>query len=290
VPAVSIAFLRTLVDPVTFTATNSTDIYKVTGTVTTLTNLTSGNTSSYYLQDNTAGINIFATFAQTFRPTIGDVVTYIGFLSSFRGTLELEADTVNNTATSYTVLSNNVLLLPTPITIPYFTQTNANPAAEAVEGSIVSLTNVFFGTNAGAVISTSADMTIVVTNASGAPFSVNFSLQDLDTVGQTLPSTALAVIGPLNQATNTHAGYQVTVTRFSDIVEAVPLTAAHSGNTTTLTWPADPFYYSVSVLAATTVTGPYAPLVSGLVSTNTSGMYLDTGAGGTQKFYRLSHP
>jgi len=63
-PTVSIAFLRGLVDPANnWLATNSTIAYQATGIITTYTNITSGNTASYYLQDATAGINIFATFA-----------------------------------------------------------------------------------------------------------------------------------------------------------------------------------------------------------------------------------
>ena len=92
---VSIAYLHTLVDPLNgFVPTNTPPSipYQVTGTVTTLTNITSGNTSSYYLQDGTGGINIFATLASTFRPMPGDVVTWVGVLSSFTSGLELYAD------------------------------------------------------------------------------------------------------------------------------------------------------------------------------------------------------
>jgi len=53
-PTVSIAFLRTLVDPGTFQApANSTQPYKVTGTVTTYTNLTQSTRHPIYLQDGT---------------------------------------------------------------------------------------------------------------------------------------------------------------------------------------------------------------------------------------------
>ena len=71
---VTIAYLRTLVDPLNgYLPTNSppTIAYQVTGTVTTFTNLTSGNTSSYYLQDGTAGINIFATGGLDFPSRAG---------------------------------------------------------------------------------------------------------------------------------------------------------------------------------------------------------------------------
>jgi len=276
---VSIAYLRTLVDGVNFLATNSTSLWEATGTVTTLTNITTGNTASYYLQDGTAGINIFATFGSTFRPAQGDVVKFVGLLSSFNSTLELLADTTGNPATSYSVIGS-AATLPAPKVIP-FSITNNLALCESLEGRIVMLTNVYFGTNAGTTINadTSANATsIVVTNASGQKFNVGFAAVDLDVAGKTLPSFAYAVIGPLTQnlnntATPRNAGYQVTVTRFSDIVTdappAVVLGETHSGEKSTLTWTnvawdnAANSYgsnYAYSVLASTNVVGPYAPV------------------------------
>jgi hypothetical protein len=231
-PAVSIAYLRSLVDPVSFVPTNTTLLYTATGVITTFTNLTSGNTASYYLQDGTGGINIFATFGSTWRPALGDEVSFVGFLSSFQGVLELEADLQNNLATSATVLSNNIAGLPTPKIISWdslATNNNANLEYN-VEGSLVMLTNVYFGTNAGTIISTSANAYIYVTNGSGQSCYVAFSPQDLDTAGQTLPSFAYAVVGPLNQATNIHQGYQVAVTRWADIVTVSPASPVTIGN------------------------------------------------------------
>jgi len=264
VPTVPIAFLRTLVDPVNYVATNSTQLWKAVGTVTTYTNLTTGNTASYYMQDSTAGINIFATFGSTFRPQQGDVVAFVGVLSSFNSTLELLADTVGNPLTSYTVLSNNLNLLPAPKTIP-FGVTNNLAQAEALEGSLVMLTNVSFGASAGNVISTLANTTVVVTNAAGEPFNVFFSAQDLDTANQTLPASAVTLVGPLTQnlpngTSPRNQGYSVTVTRFSDIVtNPLTLSIVRSGVTNSLAWSAAPYSYTYNVLTSTNVAGPYAP-------------------------------
>lgn len=267
-PGVSIAFVRTLVDS-GFAPTNTTGLWSVTGTITTLTNLTAANTASYYLQDATAGINIFVTLGSSFRPNYGDVVTFVGFLSTFRGNLELVAD-ANNPATSYTVLSNDLASVPAPKVIPFFPNVNNTPAAEALEGSLVMLTNVYFGTNAGAMIDigTGGDTFFTtVTNTSGQTFTLHFTPQDADTLSNTLPIFAWSVIGPLTQYTNNppgHPGYQITVTKFSDIVTdappavtlAAPLTV---GKTKVLTWPAEPYKYSYSVLSSTNVNGPYVP-------------------------------
>jgi len=276
VPSASVAFLRTLVDGVNYNATNSTQVWQATGTVSTFTNLTTGNTASYYLQDGTAGINIFATFASTFRPAQGDYVRFVGVLSSFNSTLELLADTVVNPVASYTIISNGAALpAPKPIA---FGITNNLALCEALEGSIVMLTNVYFGTNEGATIVAGANTTITVTNAAGETFLLFFSSQDADTVGQVLPGFARSVIGPFTQNHGNavlprNQGYSVTVTRFADIVTAEPpapvLVQTHVGDKSTLTWTnvawdnvnaAYGSNYSYTLLASTNVAGPYAPV------------------------------
>jgi len=303
-PAVSIAFLRTLVDPVNYVVTNSTLRWQATGTVTTYTNLTSGDTASYYIQDSTGcGINIFVTHGgganvtsqRFFGPQQGDVVTFVGWLSSFNSSLELEADT-NDVSTGFNILSNNVASIPPPKVIP-FSITNNLPFMETnIEGSIVILTNVYFGTNAGTVLSSTANTTITVTNAAGETFSVIFSIQDLDLVGQTLPSFAYMVAGAMSQnlgnaVTPRNQAYLLNITRFSDIVtNPITLSISHSGNDAILTWPAVPYSLSYSVLGASTVTGPYSLLAGGLRFTNFSGTFTDTTAALGPKFYRLTVP
>ena len=55
------------------------------------TNLTSGTTSSYYVEDSTGGtINLFITGDSTFRPALGDIVMATGVLSTFDSNLELD--------------------------------------------------------------------------------------------------------------------------------------------------------------------------------------------------------
>jgi hypothetical protein len=250
-PSVSIAFLRTLVDPNNnWQATNSKVAYQATGIITTSTNLTTGNTASYYLQDATAGINIFATFGSTFRPAQGDVVTFVGVMSSFSSGLELFADPVASDPgssvpyTSYSIVSNN-FPLPKPLVIP-FNITNSGYANmnTNIAGRFVQLTNVFFGTNAGNVI---ASGFYTVTNISGQKFNLWFSSQDLDTVSNIFPTFAYSVTGvmfgsmnpnvPVNGTPNPN--FAVAVTKFSDINTDVGVNPASTaicvGNSATLT-------------------------------------------------------
>jgi hypothetical protein len=236
---VSIAFLRSLVDPNNnYAATNTTTPYEITGVVTTYTNLTTGNTSSYYLQDATAGINIFATFGSTFRPLQGDVVTFVGVTSSFSSGLELFADTVGRPYTSYSVVSNN-FALPTPLSIPFtVTNNNFSNMNYTIAGKLVQLTNVFFGANAGAAI---AGGFVAVTNGLGQSFNLWFSTVDLDTQGQILPAYATSVTGVMFGSMNGGSpNFAVAVTKFSDIVTppAAPPTlgVSQSGSMLTFSW------------------------------------------------------
>jgi hypothetical protein len=288
-PTVSIAYLRSLIDSTTLTTTASpTQPFQATGIVTSYTNTTSGDTSSYYLQDATAGINIFATFGSTFRPLQGDQVTFIGVLSTFNaatGGLELFADTVNRTYTSYTINSSGNPL-PAARVIPFtvtndfgYLYLNTN-----LMGSRLTLTNVFFGTNAGAILSTSSNQVVVVTNQNGARFSLQFYSQALDTAGQTLPTYATSVTGNL---IGFHPNVFLAVTKWSDIVTNVapvlpiPLNATFGpGGGITFNWSDATFSLqtTTNLLSPwTTVPGATSPFV-----TNTTSA--------TSVFYRLFHP
>ena len=280
---VSIAFLRNLVDPVTFQfPPNSTVPYRIIGTVTTFTNITTGNTASYYLQDGTGGINIFATLGGTFRPQQGDVVTYVGVLSSFSSGLELFADTINRTYTSYSI--TGTAPLPTPRKIPFSVTNTFGYAycATNLGGSLVTLTNVYFGASAGLVLSTNANnLAVLVTNANGESFNLSFFFVDLDTAGQTLPAFASSVTGVFY---GNHPTYSVGVTKFSDIVTNVaavpiPLNISYSGGSLTFNW-SDPTFLLQS---APKVVGPYTT-ISG------AGTGFSTNTLSSEMYFRLFHP
>jgi hypothetical protein len=156
--------------------------------------------------------------------------------------------------------------LPAAQTIP-FTVTNVYGLpylATNLAGSLVTLTNVYFGTNSGTIISTTANQNVTVTNAAGQTFVINFFFLDLDTAGQTLPDYATSVTGVLY---GNHPSYSLAVTKFSDIVAGtltltpIPLTTSLSGSNLTITWSSSAFYLQSS----TNVAGPY-DYVSGATS------------------------
>jgi hypothetical protein len=288
-PQVTIAYLRTLVDPNNnYAATNTppTIPYQVIGTITTYTNVTTGDTSSYYLQDGTAGIDLFVTGGTTigFRPAQGDVVTVIGVLSTYVYGLEVDVDATASSAFPYTsVIDTGVTnVLPAPISIGFDIATNLDNLNYNLQGALVKLKDVYF-TNAGTTISTTANETITVTNSSGQSFRVEFFDLDLDTAGQTLPAYAYSVTGVLyGQSTNSY--YGVAVTRFADInVTApvpIPLNAIFSGGSVTFNWSDATF----NLQSSTNVSGPYTTILGA-----SSGFMTNTTSGKTM-FFRLYHP
>jgi hypothetical protein len=278
--AVSIAYLRTLVDPLNgYMPTNNLTIpYQVTGIITTYTNITTGNTFSYYLQDGTAGIDIFGTFGSTFRPQLGDVVTYVGVLSGYATGLELYADTVDLPFTSYTDLSNNIAALPAPIPVSFDVTANLDNMNYNIAGSLVKLSDVYFGTNAGTIIT---NHIITVTNSAGQKFQLQTFALDQDTLGQTFPVHAYSVSGVM-YGMNTN--FSLAVTRFADIVTTAPppvtLNLGYAGGTLTFTWSDSSYVLQSSA----NVTGTYST-----ISGASSGFTTNT-TSHSAMFYRLYRP
>jgi len=290
----TIAYLRSLLNPTTYQPANMTTLYTVTGVVTTATNLTSGDTSSCYLQDSTGGINLFVTDGSDFRPQLGDVVTATGTLSSYVDNYELDvtegaADYVN------TILSHNSPL-PAPILLPW----GNNPAplsaslATNVEGSVVVLTNLYFEAyTPRAVFASGTDY--IVTNTSGQTYTVYLSDQDTNYVtGQKMPQFAYSIAGPLIQD-DTTVGIEFTV--YTNLVSTPPAavtlggTLSESGGTKfTLNWTAVPYTYTYSVLSTTNLDQPFTPLASGLWFSTANGTYTDVGPTNTAKFYAITSP
>ena len=232
-PTETIAYLRSLVDPVGFAPTNTSLLYKVTGIITTYTNITTSDTASYYLQDSTGGINLFCTFGSTFRPALGDSVTITGFLSAFGGSLELEAN-LSNPAQGVTINSSgNALPAAQLIAWDNLYQFGTNSTLNYnTVGSLVLLTNVYFGTNVG-LLTTNGNYNLYVTNASGQSARVYLpAALDNDLTNRTIPAFACSVLGPLIASTT--SGYQVMPTRWSDIVPCTPPPPASSVTITSI--------------------------------------------------------
>jgi hypothetical protein len=280
-------------------------MWRTTGLITTATNITSANTASYYLQDGTGGINLFVTGGSAFRPSMGDVVTAVGFLSTFSAGLELVVDVTGGTpaknATVALILSNNIAAYPAPKVVSWDGlggfPTNANINYN-IAGSYVWLTNVYFYTNSGA-ITTNVNRFYNVTNANGQFTQVGIEGQQVsDLTNRTLPFFARRVEGILVGFANTqtasptitNGNYEIIVTRWVNVVTNFPISIVRSGADNTLSWSAIPQTDTYTVLAASQVVGPYNPIATGLKFSTTAGTYTDVGAGDDQKFYRVTTP
>jgi hypothetical protein len=291
--ATNIHYLRTLIDSfTTFAVSDTTTLYTIQGVCTVATNLTSGDTASFYVQDSTGGINLFITGDSTFRPGIGDVLTATGTLSSFDDNLELDV----TAGQMFEVYSNTgvVAPLPTPQLLPWgYVAANVPQTTTNIEGSWLTMTNVYFSTNATATgLFTSGTTAYPINNGAGQTFDLFVSGQDTNFDGEPIPSFAYSVTGVLYQSSAT--AYALIVTRYSDMVtNALPLTnltAMLSGTTNiTLTWSATP-YSTYSVWSTTNLTKPFVKLASGLWFNSGTGTYTDVGATNTAKFYEIVSP
>jgi len=268
VPAASIGFLRTQVDPVFFLPTNTTALYTVTGIVTTHTNITTSGNCSFYMQDDTGGINVFFG-GSTARPLAGDSVTVTGPLGQFNSLLELNL-TSSDPAHSLAINSSGNSLPPGQVLPLSFTNgVGLGGVGESIrkfQGLVVTLTNVYF-VNAGGTFASGQNFT--VTNLAGETFAVRVDSRVFDIIGQPIPPFAWTVTGPMafflgTTATNRSGGYQLLPTRYADIVTteppAITTAVSVSGNgKRTLTFDAVPYNHAYTILASTNVAGPYAP-------------------------------
>ncbi|HEY5909825.1 MAG TPA: immunoglobulin domain-containing protein [Verrucomicrobiae bacterium] len=299
-PAATIGYLRTLVDPVFFLPTNTSSLWTVTGIVTTHTNVTTAANSSFYMQDDTGGICVFFGANTDARPEAGDAVTVSGPLGQYGSLLEMNLTSADPAHRVVTNSHNNPL--PAGIVLPLsFTNSPAfGGASNAIiryQGSVVTLTNVYFAAADGTAVFASGQ-NYTITNQEGEAFAFRVDSRVGDIIGKLIPSFAWTVTGPMGYylgatAPNRSSGFQILPTLYSDIVTeappAVTVSASNDQGKPTLTWLAQP-YMSYSIYRATSVTGPYVPLATGLTFNSTAGRYTDTSTSPDTRFYKVASP
>lgn len=293
-PTITIGALRTRVDPVFFLPTNTTELWTVTGIVTTYTNITTTASSSFYMQDSTGGINVFFANNAGARPEAGDSVTVVGPFGSFNSLLELNLTAADPAHSVITNSSGNAL--PAPIALPFsFTNTpSASNAIRFAQGALVTLTNVYFPTGFTGTNNFGSGVNVNVTNAAGEIIAVRVDARVGDIIGRRVPPYGWTVTGPMAQflnqsASDRSAGFQLLPTRFADVVSQMPASVSYSGSNPVITWTAGP-NVPYSVWRADDVDGAYAPIVTGLVFGTTAGTYTDTGAPAGDAYYKITSP
>ena len=306
---VSIAYLRSLENSTTWQAGDTADTFAITAVVTMYTNVTSGTTASYYVQDGTAGIDLFVTGDATFRPHLGDIISAVGTLSSFNNALELTVN-VQNPYQSYSIIGHTNLL-PAAVVFDLGSTNKIANLETNLEGSLIMLTNVWF---AGTNFTGNANTTLVVTNSRGYPFQVFFpSGVDRDVANAHIATRfAYSITGVLAQflsgTQGTSSGYEIYVTSLGDILTNAPpapvSTITRNGSNVTLNWSAVPYAiqtnatgftqtsgaYSYSIQAAGDLTGPWQPVATGLTFNTTNAVYTDTSGLASRRFYKVVSP
>lgn len=293
--ATNIAYLRTLQNA-NWLPSDTNTTFQAEGIVTVRTNTTGLANVQFYMQDQTAGIVVFfgGLSGATSQPQAGDKVRVVGRLGSFNSLLEFN-NTVNNPHHSLTVLSSGN---PMPPSAPFaFSLTNNLPAIEALEGSLITITNAYFVTG-GAGANFPRGGSVVITNSNGEPFSMFVNGTALTETNVPIPAFAYEVTGVLGQflsesAPERNGGYQIIPTSYAYVVTNLPpspdLSVARAGNVTTLQWPnLDGSTYSIH--AASAVAGPYNRIAFGLNFLGAgSGNFTETNISSV-RFYRATSP
>ena len=300
IPLVTIAYLRTLVDPVFFLPTNTTAIWSARGIVTTHSRLTGGANTSFYFQDDTAGMGVFIAGGASLMPEAGDDITVTGPLSAFNGGLQFNLNANNASTFIVTNSQNNPLPAGTVLPLSFTNGVDFGGVSNVfarIVGSVVTFTNVYFA--AAGNLFPGGNATDLITNLHGETFRLFRNSAMTNLTGLPIPSHAWTVSGVMGtflqdpNNPNRSSGFEMFPTLYSDIVTneppAVEGAIVASGGDPTVTWLAQP-YMSYSILAGVDVTGPYLPLVSGLTFNTTSGQYTDTNAASATRFYQILSP
>jgi hypothetical protein len=221
----TIAYLRSLEDPLNYLPTDTNTLFTVEGIVTTYTNLTTATNTLFYIQDITAGVAVFVEDGNYIRPRAGDLVRVTAPLTAFSGLLELRINAGAPGESAVVLSSNNPL--PAPTTLQFGWQ-NDPATMELQEGKYVLMAGVHLDTSTTSIFTVPGNATgvlVLATNASGELFNVRIDKRVGDIIGQPIPVGPVAVLGVLNQFDTTNprtSGYQVTPTRYADIT-GVPI-------------------------------------------------------------------
>lgn len=238
----NIAYLRNLQDHVNWKPIDTTNLYSVTGIVTTPFNVSgSGNSTEFFMQDGTAGMCVFMAYDfGASLPNQGDLVRVIGPVANFDGLLEFNLNASNPAHSISSAISTGnplpaykVFDIASIFNVPYM-ETN-------VEGSLVVVSNVFLDQTS--LQFAPGAMNITNENGTYISFYVN---GNSDVVGQNVPQFAASIKGVMSQYTTstgpTTNGYELDILQFSGLVPGtppaivMPLKIKLAGTNAVLTW------------------------------------------------------
>lgn len=215
--ATNIAYLHTLLDPVNFLPTDTTNLYTIEGVTTTHVNLTTTSGSLFYIQDETAGIAVFVSGGAGKVPPAGAKVRVTGPLGHYNGLLEMNL-AASNPQHGWLQLST-ANPLPKPVPLEFAWQNDAL-VIEPYEGRYLVASNVWIDLTTPTFASGS---NVTITNELGETMVLRVDART-DIAGQPKPKTPVTILGVLGQfdtADPRTGGYQLLPSRFADIVSTV---------------------------------------------------------------------
>ena len=320
-PVTNIGYLRTLVDGTFFLPTNTTAYWTTTGTVISRTNMTTDANDECFIEDGTGGISVFVGGGQTFRPNIGDSVTVTGPLGQFDSLLEFELS-ATDPSTKFVINGSGNPLPAGPVLPLNFTNSVAyggiSNAIRLYQGMRVTFTNVYFPAADG-VATFAGNSSYTMSNANGATLTLFVYSGFTNLIGTVIPPFCYTISGPMSffltaTAADRSSGFQFepsdpALDFITTPSSPVTVSESYANGTNVLSWTAVPYNYSYTVLASSSVSGPYTPLTagivrppvsavnapnlpvaSGLIFPTSAASVTDTNATGAKKFYRVVSP
>jgi beta-lactamase superfamily II metal-dependent hydrolase len=197
----------------------------VQGVVTSINfRASSGSGIEYYIQDPTAGVDVFST-AQTRSFNIGDNLDVIATVKQFNGLTEFDPGA---TTTNLTLLAPGTLPAVAPQLITA-SQLGDSGIGEPLEGALVRINNITLTAPPATWV---ASTNYAFTDASGSCGTCTIRISpSSNLVGQAPPAGTFSIIGVIGQfdsAAPFDSGYQIFPRSTSDMLAAVPATASIS--------------------------------------------------------------
>ena len=194
--------------------TVSKDTLVISGIVTTGNMGLSASQTSYFIQDGTGGIDVFAFGLTATNYLRGDSVRVVGTAAQFRGLVEFTPLVLNDAY--FTVLKHTTIPTPQRLTIHQFA-TNA----ESYEGQLIEIDTVYKATGTWPAAGL-GNVSIFVTNASKTDTAQMFLDIDAAIGGTKEPAYPISVIGIVSQfsssATVYNNGYEIAPRDSVDII------------------------------------------------------------------------
>ncbi|MEI7906705.1 MAG: choice-of-anchor D domain-containing protein, partial [Bacteroidota bacterium] len=184
--------------------------------------------TSYFIQDSSAGINIFSFTLTSTNFAIGDSVFVIGYVAQFRGLTEFTPLTVDSV--NFGIIKHNAIVpKPKRLTLHQFVL-----SPESYEGQLIEVDTLYKAT--GTWPAAGAYASVYVTNVTKADTAQMFLDNDTNIDGSVEPEYPLNVVGIVSQyssaSTVYNNGYEIMPRDTADINPPQPVVRMASTLTT----------------------------------------------------------